>query len=619
MYPKSIENNDNVPASEKEVFKKLSHLSDDFHVFHSVHWTDERDGECDFIIFNQKYGFIALEVKGGEIHCRNNEWYSYNHPVKSPIEQARKAIYFIKNYYEEMYGTFRGTFCWGVCFPDIEWSNDYVSFEIGEGRVLDYTGLKKVGRWVENLFKKSGWKQTNLTDRDSKQFMSLINKSLQVPLSLKKAIELQEQKLKEINLVQDYLLDLFDDKNKIGFQGAAGTGKTWIAIKKAARLANENKKTLVLCYNKEVNKFIKSKLESYSNIHVSTFHAFALKILSEFFQSELQDETVFYELLEEFYNIGHPKKDDEDRNRNKRNINQSIYILKDLSNEINYQSILQKYKNLLSDSILDVIEFLLPSQSNDSDEENDFYTTRIPLATIQVFESNSSIVKDYFFDAILVDEGQDFHPNWCECLKHLFGKYRSRIFYVFYDDNQKIFSKKKDLPITDLIVNAGLGNHLFKLKDNLRNTKRIHDFSIQKTRLGETARPLELEGVPPEEMLGLDEVKARKFIEKKLHSLLKEFKIDKEKILVLSNRSIENSIFGSNRKLGEFTLTEGEGKRANNIRFRTIQNFKGLESDIVILLVHKRDETENENYCYDELLYVGCTRAKHLLFLVEIV
>ena len=70
-----------------------------------------------------------------------------------------------------------------------------------------------------------------------------------------------------------------------------------------------------------------------------------------------------------------------------------------------------------------------------------------------------------------------------------------------------------------------------------------------------------------------------------------------------------------------FTLVStGEGKRGKSVRFRTIHQFKGLESDVVILLLHKRpdDLEERERYLSDELLYVGFTRAKHLLYVVNV-
>jgi hypothetical protein len=58
LYPSSISNHQSIPGSEKQVFEKLKNLDDTYHVFHSLTWNDGRDGECDFIIFNEKKGSI---------------------------------------------------------------------------------------------------------------------------------------------------------------------------------------------------------------------------------------------------------------------------------------------------------------------------------------------------------------------------------------------------------------------------------------------------------------------------------------------------------------------------------------------------------------------------------
>ena len=100
---------------------------------------------------------------------------------------------------------------------------------------------------------------------------------------------------------------------------------------------------------------------------------------------------------------------------------------------------------------------------------------------------------------------------------------------------------------------------------------------------------------------------------------MENHKIPGNKIIVLSNRSFENSIFSEETKLGDITLVKGgAGARKNSVRFRNIQQFKGLESDVVILVVHKREQDKEERYQSDELLYVGYTRARHLLYVVEV-
>jgi superfamily I DNA/RNA helicase len=100
-----------------------------------------------------------------------------------------------------------------------------------------------------------------------------------------------------------------------------------------------------------------------------------------------------------------------------------------------------------------------------------------------------------------------------------------------------------------------------------------------------------------------------------------------EQIVVLSPRGTKTSTVWKNRPLGRHRLEEFErpardasaGSRergrvlsASNgaIRFGTLQSFKGLEADAVILC-------EVQDAKSPEQLYVAASRAKHVLYYVE--
>ena len=75
---------------------------------------------------------------------------------------------------------------------------------------------------------------------------------------------------------------------------------------------------------------------------------------------------------------------------------------------------------------------------------------------------------------------------------------------------------------------------------------------------------------------------------------------------------------GAGRVLGAMRMWMQGYRSAGSLRFRTIQQFKGLEADVVILLVHNRPEDAGDHHRSPELLYVGCTRARHLLYVVNV-
>ena len=81
MYPKNIA--EYLPEdSEKVVYYALkSQLPETFDVFYSVKWTTYEKGQCiqseaDFIVASPEYGFLFLEVKGGNdiVIDEDNHW-----------------------------------------------------------------------------------------------------------------------------------------------------------------------------------------------------------------------------------------------------------------------------------------------------------------------------------------------------------------------------------------------------------------------------------------------------------------------------------------------------------------------------------------------------------------
>ena len=104
MYPKNI--SEYLPTdSERIVYQELKNqLPDTFDVFYAVSWTSYYAGrlvksEADFIVASPDYGFLCLEVKGGNgIRIEDNNWYLSDavHGERklnsSPYDQAEKNM-----------------------------------------------------------------------------------------------------------------------------------------------------------------------------------------------------------------------------------------------------------------------------------------------------------------------------------------------------------------------------------------------------------------------------------------------------------------------------------------------------------------------------------------------
>src|SRR5207248_6419216 len=75
------------------------------------------------------------------------------------------------------------------------------------------------------------------------------------------------------------------------------------------------------------------------------------------------------------------------------------------------------------------------------------------------------------YDAIIADEGQDFNDTWWVALFSLLRSQEDSHFYVFYDDNQRIYGRQSSSPVPD--------DHHYSLNSNCRTTVKIHDEVMQ--------------------------------------------------------------------------------------------------------------------------------------------
>lgn len=636
MHPPSLEREYTESEAEIFVYEELRRqLDDSFHVFHSVTWTGDRNirGECDFVVFSMTRGFVTLEVKGGRIESLDNSWYSVTrtgerHRIKDPVKQARYAQWAFRDLYRNHYGEyFSGIFTWAVCFPEASFSESFHHKDLNRYNVLHAGNLGRIRAWIDELFRYTRPRQRDggLSPREAENFLSLFNASMKLPRSILFALHKQREELENINQFQDYLLDLFDDKNRVGFQGAAGTGKSWIAMKKAIRLAERGKRVLFLCFSNNLQDHIRERLKDFPGVRVVTFHSYALSVLAEAITLPAREAAAdFHRFIREvFRRVPRRRKDPfdvEDFRPDASGIKTLLRAVTEIRDDVDFTDLIERYRreDLLDEELLSLMEHLLPCRVCGEEGLNGmFYSNRLPRALLQIFEEYT--LRDQY-DAIIIDEAQDFEENWCDCITFFFKSPQERTIYVFYDDNQSIFRNIAELPVVRLIAHRGLGNFIFHLKRNLRNTQEIHNYAVRATGHGSTALSMDIRGLEPEEadFTGPEEV--RRHVGDLLRDLVTTHGLSASSIAVLCNVPIRDSPFGYFPQIGGFTLQPdgipGSGKA---VMYRTISQFKGLETDIAIVVLDYTAPVEEPHHrITPELMYVAFTRAKHLLYVVRL-
>ncbi|HQY30285.1 MAG TPA: NERD domain-containing protein [Thermomicrobiales bacterium] len=205
------------------------------------------------------------------------------------------------------------------------------------------------------------------------------------------------------------------------------------------------------------------------------------------------------------------------------------------------------------------------------------------------------------FDAIVVDEGQDFTDIWWLALDALFRKPEERIWAIFYDDNQRLYQRSTDYPI------AGPPMLLTR---NCRCTRAIQieagtycPESLTGQVQGPAGRPIEQVPIGSGGLLGA--------LGGVLERLVHQEGIGADRIVVLTPRSMKATACSDGTTAGGFRLRWEDG-RPSDIAVRSIHGFKGLERDIVILVECERAHVETR----DALMYVALTRARHHVIVI---
>lgn len=213
------------------------------------------------------------------------------------------------------------------------------------------------------------------------------------------------------------------------------------------------------------------------------------------------------------------------------------------------------------------------------------------------------------FDAILVDEAQDFSKEQFEILKYLLKE--DGLLYYFWDDSQRINKREVSIPIEP-------GMFQYTLDTNLRNTSKIFE-SVQKhfnkkiplKHKGPLGREIEiLEQYNPNDQHDLYQ-KLRKVINR----LISVEGIKPSDITVLTFKAKNKSAlseFTCNHPVHHFT----DEPTVDGIRIETVRRFKGMESKVVIVTERDDENCQKDQTLFDDMCYVSFSRAKnHLVIL----
>ncbi len=561
MIPARID--DGVESSaERRVFNLLDTDPDTngWTVLHSLGLARRRTGpfgEIDFVVIVPGEGILCLEIKGGRVSCEDGIWRTMDRRgnvaalKKSPFMQARESMFALRDSIMAHFG--HGSpesncpMGFAVVLPDVACPPASPEFERSD--VIDThdlrrpisASIKRVARNRLREFQTRGGERSP-TRSQIKTILAYLRPDFDLVVARSVSLGRTDATLMSLTEEQYDRLDELEDNPRCLFEGAAGTGKTLLALEYARRADNAGARVLFICFNRLLGDWLRQQTRG-TQITTGTWH--------EILKGIITASSVKEEFLEE------------------------------------------ERKAFDGDGLVSLFEDTYP-----------FYGE---LALEEL---------DTPFDVLVMDEAQDLSDQTTFDLlnRTLRGGLAGGTWAVFGDfTRQALYGSDLESKV-DL---SDYSEHFVraKLTLNCRNTRRIAEetaiiggFSTPPFKLGHEV------GLPVEHRYWRTAPGLLTALERTVRRLINDG-LQLDDMVILSPKRLENSALATVERICDAPLVDSSRSLDTEqgcVRYSTIHSFKGLESQVVILV----DINEVDDDWSQSLLYVGMSRARSLLILM---
>ncbi|MEO5618721.1 MAG: AAA family ATPase [Candidatus Eisenbacteria bacterium] len=396
-----------------------------------------------------------------------------------------------------------------------------------------------MGARVEAMFARFAGSQPSASVPDgwAEELEALIAPSCTLQARLGSLVRDVTAESDQLTTEQFSVLDNLARNRRVLVTGAAGTGKTMLALEKARRLTRSGAHTLLTCFNRPLaDHLARSAADMLPGLVVHNFH-------------------------------------------------QLCYLWARRNGFDGLDPDSPEVRELNREKILG----------------SEYFDKTLPEAFLASLAAN-----DERFDAIVIDEAQDFSAPMQSALRKALRNSRSGFLFAFQDEGQGIFQGRRGWNRKGILE--------YHLSKNMRNSRQIHAVAkrLNPNDDSDSAGP---EGTAPEFIAVPDATTAASEIAKRIRKLTTSDGVGLSQVAVLTAGRREISALAPEGSLGGFAVTQDPFGRAGTLYLDRISRFKGLERDVVILTGLGNPPAHNRA---DALLYVGASRARSHLIVVDV-
>ena len=237
--------------------------------------TGMKDNEIDFVLYHRRYGVVVIEVKGGRIRhsVDSGKFYSINRygesfEIKDPFQQA---LVWKSRFWRVLRNrNIKVPVSHAVAFPSVHESEIIESAAIVPAIVIGRQKMGALSSAMKSLVNHVQPEHHLKFDDVAEGLHGILwGKGFTSKLFLKDYLDSHDLRVKDVEVIQETLVQPIATSLRLAVEGEAGTGKTLIAMLLARHFRSQGKRVLVLSSNRLLNDYLKSEIGS--EVEVKTY------------------------------------------------------------------------------------------------------------------------------------------------------------------------------------------------------------------------------------------------------------------------------------------------------------------------------------------------------------
>lgn len=276
-----------VNYSERSFAEALrDQLPDDAVMFINQRFTDhEQDREADVIVAWPGFGIAVIEVKGGSVSLAGQQWrqrWQGDSATRriDPVGQARRAKYWLRDYLDDHPRWTRGRprLAHMIALAATALDDTFIApTDAPRWMIIDRTDVPRAAARVNAALQQAEGQPAPPTQGDIDQLVDCLAGVMIPQRDLLADLAERESTCELLSKDQANVLDMIGSHTRVEIRGGAGSGKTWLAVEKAGRLAAAGKRVALMCYSRGLAEFLTRRVAALPNrrrpAYVGTFHS----------------------------------------------------------------------------------------------------------------------------------------------------------------------------------------------------------------------------------------------------------------------------------------------------------------------------------------------------------